>query len=327
MGESDTGSLDFAFAGRGGYSSELDDSERKKTWRDDPLSAARSHGVDRHAKKSTSKREAWEARDHEEMKAQRHHLLSLNAYDRHKLLVNTYYLKQDGIEHLKRDASRDRNDLDVLKQEHRFLWDANDDDLAEGRWEVRLARRYYEKLYKEYAIVDLSRYQAQRNSIGLRWRVEREVVDGKGQFSCGERRCDEKDGLTTWEVNFGYVERGVKKNALVKLRLCAGCAPKLNYREKRRQVRVGKGEALKSKRRKQKGEKSRKKKKRPDNDDDDDDDQEDNETNDDEDEDEDKEEDSAPTDDGTDVWKASANVLADKTKEDEFDTYLEDMFL
>lgn len=39
----------------------------------------------------------------------------------------------------------------------------------------------------------------------------------KGQFSCGNKHCDEKEGLKSWEVNFGYVEHGEKRNALVKL--------------------------------------------------------------------------------------------------------------
>lgn len=39
----------------------------------------------------------------------------------------------------------------------------------------------------------------------------------KGQFSCGNKHCDEKEGLKSWEVNFGYIEHGEKRNALVKL--------------------------------------------------------------------------------------------------------------
>lgn len=54
--------------------------------------------------------------------------------------------------------------------------------------------------------------------VGMRWRVEQEVVNGKGQFSCGEKRCGEQEGLRTWEMNFAYTEQGTKKNALVKLR-------------------------------------------------------------------------------------------------------------
>ena len=45
------------------------------------------------------------------------------------------------------------------------------------------------------------------NRIAFRWRTEKEVVGGKGQFECGQKKiCSEKEGLRTWEVNFGYVE-------------------------------------------------------------------------------------------------------------------------
>ena len=66
----------------------------------------------------------------------------------------------------------------------------------------------------------------------MRWRIEKEVVDGKGQFICGEKKCDIKEGLKSWEVNFAYVEHGERKNALVKLRLCPDCSYKLNYHHK-----------------------------------------------------------------------------------------------
>ena len=49
-------------------------------------------------------------------------------------------------------------------------------------WEQRLAIRYYNRLFKEYALVDLTSYKV--NKIGIRWRTEKEVVDGKGQFTC-----------------------------------------------------------------------------------------------------------------------------------------------
>lgn len=85
--------------------------------------------------------------------------------------------------------------------------------------------------------------------VALRWRTEAEVVSGKGQFVCGEKHCSRSELalstsspsepasassaassskptptpervrlLRTWEVNFAYVEHGVKKNALIKLR-------------------------------------------------------------------------------------------------------------
>ena len=52
----------------------------------------------------------------------------------------------------------------------------------------------------------------------MRWRTEQEVVNGEGQFSCGNKTCPEAEGLRTWEVNFAYREQEEKKNALVKLR-------------------------------------------------------------------------------------------------------------
>ncbi|KRX15150.1 Cathepsin B-like cysteine proteinase 3 [Trichinella nelsoni] len=40
-----------------------------------------------------------------------------------------------------------------------------------------------------------------------------------GQFICGNKRCEEEENLTSWEVNFAYVEEQEKKNALLKLNL------------------------------------------------------------------------------------------------------------
>ena len=39
----------------------------------------------------------------------------------------------------------------------RFVRSEEDD--SSDSWEVRMARRYYAKLFKEYAIADLSRYK------------------------------------------------------------------------------------------------------------------------------------------------------------------------
>ena len=71
----------------------------------------------------------------------------------------------------------------------------------------------------------------------MRWRTEKEVVDGKGQFSCGEVNCASanlqfKRDLCSYEVPFSYVSRDGKKNTtLVKVRLCGSCALKLYYRK------------------------------------------------------------------------------------------------
>lgn len=112
-------------------------------------------------------------------------------------------------------SSKDKRDIDVIRENHRFLWD---DDKEADTWEKQLAKRYYDKLFKEYCICDLSRYK--ENKVAMRWRTETELVEGKGQFSCGGRKCVNIESLRTWEVNFAYVEDSVKKNALVKLRKC-----------------------------------------------------------------------------------------------------------
>ncbi|CAJ0565766.1 unnamed protein product, partial [Mesorhabditis spiculigera] len=163
-------------------------------------------------------------------------LAMLDAYQRHKEIINLYYLYHPGANrHLfERDTTRDRTDYDVLKDNHKFLWNAEDEAQTSKDWEKRLAKRYYDKLFKEYCIVDLSQYK--HGKIGMRWRTEPEVKEGKGQFKCGSRKCEHFDSLTSWEVNFKYVEDGQRKDALVKVRLCPECSDKLNYVSKKKKV-------------------------------------------------------------------------------------------
>ncbi|CAH8858124.1 unnamed protein product [Trichobilharzia szidati] len=163
----------------------------------------------------------------------RHHLLNLNAFDRHKKLVNDYLQYYGGSwSDFKRDTSKDKTDVDVIREHGRFLWSEQDEPLT---WSERLAKKYWEKLFKEYCLVDLSRYK--ENKFGMRWRLEKEVISGKGQFACGNVACPAgAERLRSWEVNFVYQERGERRNALVKVRLCPACSDKLNYRYKRRDV-------------------------------------------------------------------------------------------
>lgn len=158
----------------------------------------------------------------------------LSEYDRHKKLINDYFRIRGGSAlHLKRDTSRNKFDYDVIKENHKFLWDI-DDDVPET-WEARLAKKYYDKLFKEYCICDLTDYKY--NKVALRWRTEKEVVLGKGQFECANKKCQIKNILKSWEVNFGYEENGEKKNAFVKVRLCPECSSKLNYHSKKREIK------------------------------------------------------------------------------------------
>lgn len=138
-----------------------------------------------------------------------------------------------------RSASRSRNgdsggasaaDLELLRREFRFVRDEDEDaERGETDWRVRMSVRYYRKLFREYALADLSRYEEGR--LGLRWRTEMEVVAGKGQFSCGNKRCDAADGLRSYEVLFAYLEHDERKRCLVKLRVCPACARKLFFKK------------------------------------------------------------------------------------------------
>lgn len=46
------------------------------------------------------------------------------------------------------------------------------------------------------------------------------MISGKGQFICGNKACQSEENLKSWEVNFSYVEKEVKKNCLIKLSRC-----------------------------------------------------------------------------------------------------------
>lgn len=86
----------------------------------------------------------------------------MNPYEIHKALINEYILKKPGdTRFLKRDTSKDKTDFDVLKENHKFLWDGEEPKT----WEERFAKKYYDKLFKEYCIGDLSRYK--ENKVNL----------------------------------------------------------------------------------------------------------------------------------------------------------------
>ncbi|KAJ3111458.1 hypothetical protein HDU96_005691 [Phlyctochytrium bullatum] len=159
---------------------------------------------------------------------------NMNSYQKHKRFMNDYMLFYGGdkarqaIKEAK--ERRGKTEAEILKENHRFLRDDEDED-EEVSWEQRLAKKYYDQLFKEYCLANMERYK--EGKIALRWRTQKEVVEGKGQFTCGNINCSSPSNakLKAWEVNFGYKEDGEVKNALVKLRLCDPCAYKLNYRK------------------------------------------------------------------------------------------------
>ncbi|XP_077801227.1 protein FRA10AC1 isoform X4 [Macaca mulatta] len=127
--------------------------------------------------KVAHKQVAAELLDREEARNRRFHLIAMDAYQRHTKFVNDYILYYGGKkEDFKRLGENDKTDLDVIRENHRFLW--NEEDEMDMTWEKRLAKKYYDKLFKEYCIADLSKYK--ENKFGFRWRVEKEVISGKG---------------------------------------------------------------------------------------------------------------------------------------------------
>ncbi|XP_076920459.1 uncharacterized protein LOC143581585 [Bidens hawaiensis] len=165
--------------------------------------------------------------DREEKKQQyQADILGLNAYDRHKKFLKEYVGFYGG-EKQKQEQLPIKTDQDTLRDGYRFIRSEEDD--MDHSWEQRLVKRYYDKLFKEYCIADMSHYKT--GKVGLRWRTEKEVISGKGQFVCGNKHCDEKEGLASYEVNFAYFEAGENKQALVKLVTCERCAKKLLYKK------------------------------------------------------------------------------------------------
>lgn len=118
-------------------------------------------------------------------------------------------------------------DLSELQSVHQFVRDFDEDVKNRGDWKIRLARRYYDRLYKEYAIFDVSRYK--EGLFGMRWRTEDEVISGKGQSVCGGKGCQVSTDLRSYEMPFRYSENGSNKCELVKVRACKSCLKKLSH--------------------------------------------------------------------------------------------------
>lgn len=55
-------------------------------------------------------------------------------------------------------------------------------------WQERMVKNYHQGLYKEYVLADLSRV-LDIGKIGLRWRTESEVSNGRGFRCCGNLTC------------------------------------------------------------------------------------------------------------------------------------------
>lgn len=147
-----------------------------------------------------------------------------------------YQISNNGTlhsQHLSKMSAKPRNiiseaDRAVLAEKYEFV---PPEDKKPTTWQDRMVERYHAGLYKEFALADLSR----PGKLGLRWRTQQEVVQGRGEKSCGNKRCQFSTNLVTLEVPFSYVEGGVAKKELVKLKLCPSCRPLVEKKSTRKE--------------------------------------------------------------------------------------------
>ena len=155
---------------------------------------------------------------------------------------------------------------------NRFLGDDTEAE-ASTSWNDQLAKKYYDSLYCEFALCNLKHYKCgnvrpllpflgsvtntsstvfiMNAQFSLRWRTENEVLDGTGEMTCANMRCEyhcphsapNPPSLTTLELPFTYEEKGVAKQALVKVIMCPKCVRKLMWK-KTRERRTEKGKAV-----------------------------------------------------------------------------------
>ncbi|KAK7690462.1 hypothetical protein QCA50_005560 [Cerrena zonata] len=130
----------------------------------------------------------------------------------------------------------------MICSRYRFLREDNDQEPL--TWEEQLAKKYYDNLYREYAVCDLKHYKS--GNFSLRWRTEDEVLSGAGETTCGNTRCSFHDSnnveearpsLKTLELPFSYQENGEGKFALVKVVLCNKCFKKLMWKRNKEKER------------------------------------------------------------------------------------------
>lgn len=114
------------------------------------------------------------------------------------------------------------SDIETLRQYHKFIRDDEEDLKNSHEWGVRLAKKYYDKLYKEYGIIDTSKIHI-CGELGIRWRTKEEVLNGKGTEVCCVRKCNSEKHLSEYEIPFQYVEDSQTKFELVKCTLCSQC--------------------------------------------------------------------------------------------------------
>ncbi|KAJ6610704.1 folate-sensitive fragile site protein Fra10Ac1-domain-containing protein [Mycena sp. CBHHK59/15] len=140
-----------------------------------------------------------------------------------------------------------KTEFEILKASHKFLREDNEKGQPLS-WDEQLATKYYDSLFREYAVCDLKHYKS--GNFALRWRTEAEVLAGAGETSCGNTRCvhhapgaPRPPPLSTLELPFAYAEHGETKSALVKTVLCERCFGKLMWKRRKEKAEAADGDA------------------------------------------------------------------------------------
>ncbi|KAJ7145133.1 folate-sensitive fragile site protein Fra10Ac1-domain-containing protein [Mycena crocata] len=142
--------------------------------------------------------------------------------------------------------STGKTEFEILKESHKFLREEDGKGQQPLSWDEQLASKYYDSLFREYAVCDLKHYKS--GNFALRWRTETEVLSGAGETSCGNTRCEHhatdagrrrRAPLSTLELPFTYTEHGEAKSALVKAVLCEKCLGKLMWKRRKEKAEAG----------------------------------------------------------------------------------------
>ena len=61
-----------------------------------------------------------------------------------------------------------------MRENHKFLWEDEEGDEIDTKklkWEQRIAKKYWDKLFKEYAITDLTQFKSKKvlNQLNIRY--------------------------------------------------------------------------------------------------------------------------------------------------------------
>jgi len=115
------------------------------------------------------------------------------------------------------------SDYDELRAHYRFVLPDDDEMINDDNntrtttndnnrkkygstWQERMVKNYHKGLYKEYVLADLSRV-LDIGMIGLRWRTEVEVKNGRGFRCCGNLTCRGVSTTTIMDSNGGVEKK------------------------------------------------------------------------------------------------------------------------